>query len=58
MKGEGVGFITLPCSRSCTEIDGGHNDFCAKKQSDYLNLKEEETEAEKRVESGEEEGVL
>lgn len=28
----GVGFITLPCSRSYTEIDGGHNDFCAEKK--------------------------
>lgn len=28
----GVGFITLPCSRSYTEIDGGHNDFSAKKR--------------------------
>ncbi len=31
VKDEGAGFITLPCSRSYTEIDGGHNDFCAKK---------------------------
>lgn len=62
MKCEGFGFITLPCSRSYTEIDGGHNDFCAKKkkkkekkQNDYLNLKEEE-ETEKRVEWGMKEG--
>lgn len=24
-------FIALPCSRSCTEIDGRHNDFCAQR---------------------------
>lgn len=52
----GRGVITLPCSRSYTEIDGGHNDFSAKKQNDYLNLKEEEKEARKLVERGRKEG--
>lgn len=27
----GDGFIALPCSRSGTEIDGRHNDFCAER---------------------------
>lgn len=34
----GVGFITLPCSRSYTEIDGGHNDFCAKKRKESRTI--------------------
>lgn len=35
----GVGFITLPCSHSYTEIDGGCNDFCVKKKKERKGKK-------------------
>lgn len=38
-----VGFITLPCSRSYTEIDGGHNDFCAERLFELKGRVDRET---------------
>lgn len=50
------GFITLSCSCSYTEIDGGYNDFCGKKRLFKLKAKEEKKQR-NRSKGGERRGL-